>query len=157
MVTVRQGWRDLYPTNPQARARVDHYLHWHHRNTREVTIRLFAPAVRPDLKIPKAMVLEGDAVVGAVMSAIETMLAGSGAFLASDCAAGPTLADFACYAELGQCQEKYCGLWDFEPYPQIRRWMAAMEALPGFAASHADLGKAGPAIKKMAAEFRAKL
>ncbi len=44
------------------------YLHWHHRNTREITLRLFAPLVRPDLKIPADEVARGPAVVSKVFT-----------------------------------------------------------------------------------------
>ena len=40
-------------------------------------------------------------------------------------------ADFACYGEVGQCQPKYCDLFDFNGYPRIQAWMAHMEQLQG--------------------------
>ena len=38
----KHGW-EMYPKDPVERARVQEYLHWHHRNTREITLALFAP------------------------------------------------------------------------------------------------------------------
>ena len=32
------NWNDLYPSNPEQRAKVDSYLHLHHRNVREASI-----------------------------------------------------------------------------------------------------------------------
>ena len=37
------GWDDLYPQNPEARAKVDDFLHYHHRNIKEATLAFFAP------------------------------------------------------------------------------------------------------------------
>ena len=34
----KHGWRDLWPEDLQHRARVNQYLHFHHRNTRELVI-----------------------------------------------------------------------------------------------------------------------
>ena len=37
------GWVDLYPSDPAARALVDQYLHFHHSTTRLATMKLMAP------------------------------------------------------------------------------------------------------------------
>ena len=141
----KHGWSDLYPSDPSARALVDRYLHWHHRNTREITIRLFAPVVRPDLKIPDYVVKEGKAVVTAVMSSIERFLATTGAYL---CGSTPTIADIACYCEVAQCTDDFCGLWDFSDLPNIRRWLEAMKQLPGHDKAHEGLRAFAPNIRE---------
>ena len=69
----------------------------------------------------------------------------------------PTLADFCCFAELGQCKPEFGNLWDFSGLPATSAWMAAMEALPGFEASHKPLKKFAPVLQKMVAKFNAKL
>jgi len=43
---------------------------------------------------------------------------------------GPTIADVAGYSYLAQAPE---GGISLEPYPQVRAWLARIEALPGFA------------------------
>ena len=138
-------------------------MHWHHRNTREVTLALFAPAVRKDLKIsPGAVAALRKNVVG-IFATIEKNLAavaaaagGSGpAFLCGG--SQPTLADFCCFAELGQCKPEFGNLWDFSGLPATSAWMAAMEALPGFEASHKPLKKFAPVLQKMVAKFNAKM
>ena len=45
----KYDWNDLYPSNHEERAKVDSYLHLHHRNVREASIGLVAPKVRKDL------------------------------------------------------------------------------------------------------------
>ena len=141
----KHGWDDLYPRDPQARGRIDQYLHWHHRNTREITIRLFAPVMRPDLKIPASVVAEGRKVVQGVMVSIERFLAATGAFL---CGPQPTLADIACYCEVGQCAADFCALWDFAEMPNIRRWMAAMRQFAGHDQAHEGLAMFAPNIRE---------
>lgn len=42
----KHGWTDLYPADLRRRSLVDQYLHWHHRNAREASLRLAAPNFR---------------------------------------------------------------------------------------------------------------
>ena len=49
----RHGWDDVYPKDHQSRARVDWYLHYHHRNVRDASLGLVAPKIRKDLDIPE--------------------------------------------------------------------------------------------------------
>ena len=43
-------WHDVYPGyDIRLRTKINEYLHWHHRNTREITLTLFAPLMRKDL------------------------------------------------------------------------------------------------------------
>lgn len=65
---------DLYPTDLEARAKVDQYLHWHHQNTREFAVRLFAPNVRKDLKFPPGHVEGAKIVIPRVLKHIEGWL-----------------------------------------------------------------------------------
>lgn len=41
-----------------------------------------------------------------------------------------TLADLACYAELGQLLPQYHNLWDFGPNPNVQKWCSRMAAVP---------------------------
>ena len=36
------GWEDVYPSAPKVQARIDAYLHYHHRNLREASVGLVA-------------------------------------------------------------------------------------------------------------------
>lgn len=62
------------------------------------------------------------------------------------------MADLSCYCELGQCLEKFMGLFelngiDLKPYSKLAQWMARCEALPGFQESHQALATLSPKIR----------
>lgn len=133
----KHGWSDLWPQDLVARAEVNQYLHFHHRNTREIVIqwsRTLWPSVfgikDPDpgwIKRNTFPGMENNAqIVDQTLKIIEGMLTTRN-FIAG---AQPTLADIAAYEELGQNQAKYANCTDFSPYPNIRRWLAAMGELP---------------------------
>ena len=42
----KYGWSDVYPESLQARAKMNAYLHYHHRNVREASTGLIAPKIR---------------------------------------------------------------------------------------------------------------
>lgn len=44
----KYGWTDLWPSELERRARVNQYLHFHHRNTREVVVQ-WSRAIWPAL------------------------------------------------------------------------------------------------------------
>ena len=79
------------------------YFNWHHRNTREITISSFAPAMRPDLGLAPSPINP------ATLKTIERWL-GESAWLIGD---QPTVADFSCFCELGQAQSHLCDFIDF--------------------------------------------
>jgi glutathione S-transferase len=98
-----------------ARAVVDEYLHWHHGHTRQITHAFFAPVVRPDLFAHLAPEAAAEAQRHAELKAVAALdrlengwlgprgfagTSGTGAFLASSAADGPTIADVACYEEV---------------------------------------------------------
>ena len=140
----RHGWTDLWPDDLQARARVNQYLHFHHRNTRELVVqwsRTLWPQVF-GIAAPDDAWLRANTFVGAVDSAklaaqaleiIEGLLS-KAPFLAG---AGLTLADIAAYEELGQNQAKYANCTDFTAYPEITDWLERMESVPFHGAAHA--------------------
>jgi glutathione S-transferase len=68
---------------------------------------------------------EAVAIAENLLRFMETHLARR-VFLAAD---HPTLADLACYGYTAHAPEGGVAL---EPYPNIRRWLRAIEALPGF-------------------------
>ena len=140
----KHGWQDLWPQDLAARARVNQYLHFHHRNTREVVVqwsRALWPAVF-NVKDPSpAWIrrntfpgLENNAtVVANALQIIDNMLAKS-SFICGD---QLTIADIVAYEELGQNQSKFANCTDYTGYPHITRWFTAMEHLPAFEPAHA--------------------
>ncbi|RXZ45519.1 glutathione S-transferase family protein [Crenobacter cavernae] len=61
----------------------------------------------------------------ALFAVMDGML-GDSRYLAGD---APTLADIACYSYIAHAPE---GNVSLEPYPNLRAWLARIEALPGF-------------------------
>merc|ERR1711971_39054 len=153
----RHDWK-LYPRDPRTRARIHQYMNWHHGNTRLISKALFAPVVRPDIPIPKAVIQMNTQQISGIMNAIEQWLTECPWL----CGQSPTLADLSCYCEIGQCKDEYTDLFaingfDFKQWPQVSNWLTRCESLPGYAESHALLRKVSPGIRKKATEMRAKL
>lgn len=136
----RHGWHDVYPTDPQARAKVDWYLHFHHRNVREASIGMVAPKIRKDLNIPEATQKSAQAILGRALKTLESTWLAQSQFLA-----GPqlTLADFAAYVEIGQLQPCFTNLHDFADFPNVRRWLADMKQVDGHHDVHAVMTALG--------------
>lgn len=55
-LATKYACEDLYPSDLRKRALVDEYLHWHHRNTRNITLAYFATVVRRDIQMPVEIV-----------------------------------------------------------------------------------------------------
>lgn len=139
----KHRWTDLWPEDLVQRALVNQYLHFHHRNTREVVIqwsRTLWPSVfavdNPDaqwLKRNTFLGLQNNAqVVQDALEIINGMLSET-TFLTSQHA---TLADISAYEELGQNQAKYANCTDYSAYPSIQRWLERMSELPGHDKAH---------------------
>lgn len=141
----KYGWHDLWPADLLHRARVNQYLHFHHRNTRELVVgwsRALWPAVfgkaNPDeawLRRNTFPGLQNNAQVAAQALRIVDGMLHNNRFLAGD--DGPTLADICAYEELGQNQPKYANCTDYSDCPNIRRWFVDMAALPAHDVAHA--------------------
>ena len=96
----RHGWNDVYPTEPQARARVDWMLHWHHRNLREVSTGLVAPRIRRDLNIPEVLQQSAIGNFTRALRALDTGWLARTRYLAGE---QLTLADSRPTARSGNC------------------------------------------------------
>eukprot|EP00035_Acanthoeca_spectabilis_P002594 m.88500 g.88500 ORF g.88500 m.88500 type:complete len:221 (-) comp11652_c0_seq1:997-1659(-) len=144
-LAAKHNWAEYYPSELKKRAKIDFFLEWHHRNSRELTVGLFAPIIRPDLGLAP-----NKSVGPRVLGALEGFLGADTTFLAGS---SPTLADLVVYGDVGQCQSKYCGLADFEPYPNVRRWMANVESLPHFSENHKAVVQLGGVFRKMKAKM----
>ena len=51
----KHSWTDVYPEDNKIRARIDWYLHAHHRSNRDASISMVAPKIRKDLDLPEAL------------------------------------------------------------------------------------------------------
>lgn len=166
------NWVDLYPSAPELRAKVDWYLNFHHRYIRPATIALLTPRVRVDLQFPPDVIEAQLRSFKAGLKVLEEYCLNQQAFVVGE---QLSLADFSAYAEIGQLKPEFANLFDFSPYPNVKRWMAAMTEVEGHDEVHAgliELGdlRGGPAsfermksankrsyleIKQRVAEFRA--
>ena len=140
----KYGWTDLWPEDLVGRARVNQYLHFHHRNTREIVVqwsRALWPSVfgveNPDAGWFKRNTFPGmennAEIVADALQIIDNML-GASACLAGD---APTIADIVAYEELGQNQAKYANCTDYAQFTHIQRWLVEMETLPAHEPAHA--------------------
>ncbi|MEM1435836.1 MAG: glutathione S-transferase family protein [Pseudomonadota bacterium] len=135
-----RGWDALYPAAPQARAKVDGYLHYHHRNLRDASVGLVAPKIRKDLDIPAAVQEAAQRTLQQALKTLDSGWLNNHAFLA-----GPdvTIADLGAYVEIGQLQSQFTNLMDFTPFPNVSRWLTAMQAVPGHDTVHRVLAELG--------------
>ena len=117
-------WNDLYPSNLEDRAKVDSYLHLHHRNVREASIGLVAPKVRKDLKFSEDFLATSIANVEKAFNAIENGWLSDSSYLVGETM---TIADISAYVEIGQLQSIFTNVYNFDPYPNIRRWLNDMQ------------------------------
>ncbi len=136
----KHGWDDVYPADHQARARVDWYLHYHHRNVRDASIGLVAPKIRKDLNIPEVVQQSALATLTNALNALE-----SGWLAQAEYITGShfTLADIAAYVEIGQLQPEFTNVFDFSPYPNVQRWLSQMKQVDGHDDVHVVLAELG--------------
>ena len=119
----KHAWNDLYPKEPQARARVDCYLHYHHRTIRNASIGLVAPKFRKDLNIPQDIQAAAIKDFSRGLKALETGWLHQGRYLAGD---ELTIADIAAYADIGQTQSQFTNVFDFRDFPNVQQWLYRM-------------------------------
>jgi len=136
----KHGWDDVYPVDHRRRAKVDWYLHYHHRNVREASVGLVAPKIRKDLHIPEATQQAARATLTNALHSLE-----SGWLVGSHYVTGAqlTLADFAAYVEIGQLQPGFTNVYDFAPFPHVRRWLEQMKQVEGHDDVHVVLAELG--------------
>jgi glutathione S-transferase len=136
----KHGWEDVYPPDPRLRAKVDWYLHYHHRNIREASVGLVAPKIRKDLNIPETTQQAARATLTNALNALDTGWLAQSRYLAG---AQVTIADFAAYVEIGQLQPRFTNLFDFEGLPNVRRWLEEMQRIDGHDDVHVVLAELG--------------
>lgn len=135
-----RGWHDVYPTEAEARARVDWYLHYHHRNVRPAAAGYVAPKVRKDLDIPEHRIQEAKSTLRRALSILETSWLGRGPYLTG---AELTLADFSAYTEIGQLRAGFTNLFDFSNFPRMGAWLDTMKQVRGHDDAHVVLSELG--------------
>ena len=146
----KYDWTDLYPSDLEERAKVDSYLHLHHRNVREASIGLVAPKVRKDLNFPEDFLKMSQANIEKAFKAIEDGWLSKSRYLVGETL---TIADMAAYVEIGQLQSVFTNIYDFEPFPNISRWLKDMQKVDHHDVIHValyelgDISKEAPAME----------
>ena len=138
-------WTDLYPSNFEERAKVDSYLHLHHRNLREASVGLVAPKVRKDLNFPEDFLKMSQANIEKAFKAIEEGWLSNSRYLVGETL---TIADMSAYVEIGQLQSMFTNIYDFEPFPNIRRWLEDMQKVECHDVIHVALTELGDISKE---------
>ena len=136
----KHAWTDVYPADEQLRAKVDWYLHFHHRTIRDASVGLVAPKIRKDLNIPEVIQTTARTNLTKALGALDQGWLSSNRFLVGD---GVTLADLAAYVEIGQVQPRYTNVYDLSPFPNIERWLGDMAAIKGHDDVHVVLDEIG--------------
>ncbi len=139
------GWTDVYPQDHRQRARIDQYLHYHHRNVREASVGLVAPKIRKDLNIPQAMQDAAKRSLAAALHVLETAYLGGNRYLMGD---DVTLADLAAYVEIGQLQPQFTNVFDLSAFPKVESWLSAMTRVEGHDDVHVVLAELGDISKE---------
>lgn len=133
-------WHDFYPSSPKERAKVDSYLHLHHRNVREASIGLVAPKVRKDLNFSQDFVNTSKATVDKAFQAIEEGWLADSNYLVGETV---TIADLSAYVEIGQLQSQFTNVYNFEDKPNIQRWLNQMQQVAFHDEIHSALTELG--------------
>jgi len=148
----KHGWNDVYPDDLQQRARVDWYLHFHHRNIRDASTGLMAPHFRKDLNIPEVIQRTSLATLERGLESLETGWLAQSRFLVGD---QLTIADMAAYVEIGQLQPQFANVFNFEAYPNVRHWLNDMTKIDRHDDVHAvlkdigDMSMEEPSLEKI--------
>ena len=136
----KHGWTDVYPSDDHLRAKVDWYLHFHHRTIREASVGLVAPKIRKDLNSSEAAQATARANFTSALTALEQGWLSKGRFLVGE---NVTLADLAAYVEIGQTQPRFTNVYDMSPFPNIERWLGDMSNTEGHDDVHVVLEELG--------------
>ena len=135
-----EGWTDVYPADEQARAKIDAYMHYHHRNVREASVGLVAPKVRKDLDIPAAMQEGAKRSLSNALRTLNEYYLADNQFLFGD---RVSIADLAAYVEIGQLRPEFTNVFDMSDYPNVMAWLNAMQMVKGHDAVHVALSELG--------------
>ena len=138
-------WDDVWPANDvNTRAKIMQWMSWAPRNSREFTIGLFAPVLRPDLRFSADVTEERKRTCKAVAKFLDSQLDGR-AFLVPG-HAGPTLADNGGVADIGQTQD--LGVLEIAPYKHLRAWLTRMRQLKGYEETHEPMMALKPLVEQ---------
>jgi len=136
----KYGWTDVYPEDPQQRAKVDWYLNYHHRNIRDASLGLVAPKIRKDLNIPEAMQASAARTLTNGLNTLDSGWLEGNEFLTGD---NLSLADLAAYVEIGQLRPEFTNAFDMSSFPNVSRWLNTMADVECHDVVHVVLSELG--------------
>ena len=134
------GWTDMYSSDLHERAKINAYLHYHHRNIREASTGLIAPKIRKDLNIPEVLQQASQRNLTAALRSLDLLYLNDQPFLFGDHA---TIADLSAYVEIGQLQPQFTNTYDFSEFPNVTAWLKRMSELPFHDELHVCLTQMG--------------
>ena len=134
-----RGWDDLYPRNDQDQARIDAYLHFHHRNVREASM-MVAARVRKDLNFSQEMQANSQRLFLQAAAILDSHYLKSSEFLLGDTL---SIADFAACVEVGQLSGDYTNILDLSEFPRLSSWLVRMKQVRGYEEVHFPLKEIG--------------
>jgi glutathione S-transferase len=136
----KHGWTDVYPADEQVRARIDWYLHYHHRNVREASVGMVAPRIRKDLQIAESSQQASRRILTSALRTLDTGWLAGHRYLVGD---SVSLADLAAYVEIGQLQPQFTNTFDLTPYANVQRWLKDMSQVDSHDDVHVVLRELG--------------
>jgi glutathione S-transferase len=129
-----------YPKDPKVRVRVDSYMHWHHKNTREAISGYVGPKfVRPRfMGAPELTPAEEAPLRSKFLEFFETLkwLISETGYVARTRQA--SIADVFVYCEIAQTRFIRFSL---SPYPEVQSWYDRIGAIPAVVKVHEVLNK----------------
>lgn len=117
---IAESW---YPTDPKVRATVDAWCHWHHAHSRMSTKLILLPKLFPKMPGQEQKFKEGEKITRRALKLLDKQLEQS-TYLCGD---QMTIADLLIVVEFDQHRKEVTGLIDFNPYPQVQRWMTSFD------------------------------
>jgi Glutathione S-transferase len=134
----------LYPKDPQKRARVDSYLHWHHNNTRTLS-RLYQLRFKQFLPYEIHYIPEVEEEnAKKVLTTIDQVLLKDKKFIADK--ENMTIADISAVCELNQLEMLD---YDISAYKNVKRWIDEVM-------SHKEMQEAHETFFKLSALSKSK-
>ena len=104
-----------------------------------------APKVRKDLNFSEDFLKTSQANIEKAFKAIESGWLNDSNFLAGDTM---TIADISAYVEIGQLQSIFTNVYNFDPYPNIQRWLNDMQNIECHDDIHVALYELGDISKE---------
>ena len=131
LATTRQVADHWYPADPQKRALVDRYLHWHHGYLRRGAMVIYGTLIAPMLgtTMPEAIIAEATEARAKAFAQLEAWLTASPYLTGNEM----SIADLSAVCEVTQHRIVE---FDMSPYPHVQAWVNRLMENPVIAELH---------------------